>query len=102
MGNIVPASAQPILERTLDTVRMRANSNGECFGGEIMDALREAGTAILLRHSGVGVEKVRAEEVVSLALTLPLCGWSSSRFRLSGGWQSRRCRLAGILPSQRR
>jgi hypothetical protein len=46
MGNIVPASAQPILERTLDIVRIRANSNGECFGGQIMDALREAGTAL--------------------------------------------------------
>src|SRR5271169_1652892 len=46
MGNIVPASARPILERTLDIVRIRANSNGECFGGEIMDALREAGTAL--------------------------------------------------------
>jgi len=44
MGNIVPASAQPILERTLDIVRIRANSNAECFGGEIMDALREAGS----------------------------------------------------------
>ena len=39
MRNIVPASAQPILERTLDIVRIRANSNGECFGGEFMDAL---------------------------------------------------------------
>jgi len=46
MGNIVPASARPILERTLDIVRIRANSNGECFGGEIMDALREAGAAL--------------------------------------------------------
>jgi hypothetical protein len=46
MGNMVPASARPILERTLDIVRIRANSNGECFGGEIMDALREAGTAL--------------------------------------------------------
>jgi len=45
-GNTVPASAQPILERTLDIVRIRANSNGECFGGEIMDALREAGAAL--------------------------------------------------------
>jgi hypothetical protein len=46
MGNMVPASARPILERTLDLVRIRANSNGECFGGEIMDALREAGTTL--------------------------------------------------------
>jgi hypothetical protein len=46
MGNIVPSSAAHILERTLDIVRLRANSNGECFGGDIMDAMREAGTAL--------------------------------------------------------
>jgi hypothetical protein len=43
VGNIVPSSALQILQRTLDSVRLRANSNGECFGGEIMDAMREAG-----------------------------------------------------------
>jgi len=46
MGNIVPRSTPKILERALDTVRLRANSNGECFGGEIMDAMREAGVAL--------------------------------------------------------
>jgi hypothetical protein len=46
MGNIVPDSTPQILERTLDIVRLRANSNGECFGGEIMEAMREAGTAL--------------------------------------------------------
>jgi hypothetical protein len=46
MSNIVPNSTPQILERTLDTVRLRANSNGECFGGEIMDAMREAGVAL--------------------------------------------------------
>jgi hypothetical protein len=46
VGNIVPNSTPQILERTLDTVRLRANSNGECFGGEIMDAMREAGAAL--------------------------------------------------------
>jgi hypothetical protein len=46
MGNIVPSSTPQILERTLDTVRLRANSNGERFGGEIMDAMREAGVAL--------------------------------------------------------
>ena len=45
MSKMVPNSAKQILERSLDTVRMRANSNGECFGGEIADALREAGVA---------------------------------------------------------
>lgn len=45
MGNIVPNSAPQILERTLEIVRLRANANGECFGGEIMDAMREVGVA---------------------------------------------------------
>ena len=45
MRNLVPPSALQILERTLDTVRIRANGDGEVFGGEIMDAMREAGTA---------------------------------------------------------
>jgi hypothetical protein len=45
MGNLVPPSALQILEKTLDTVRIRANADGEVFGGEIMDAMREAGTA---------------------------------------------------------
>ena len=43
---MVPNSATQILQRSLDTVRIRANSNGECFGGEIADALREAGLAL--------------------------------------------------------
>ena len=43
MENIAPICAPQILERALDTVRLRANSNGECFGGEVADALREAG-----------------------------------------------------------
>jgi hypothetical protein len=46
MSNMVPNLATQILERSLDTVRIRANSNGECFGGEIADALRDAGVAL--------------------------------------------------------
>jgi hypothetical protein len=46
MGNLVPKSASQILERALDTVRIRANADGECFGGEITDAMREAGVAL--------------------------------------------------------
>jgi hypothetical protein len=46
MSNLVPNSATQILELCLDTVRIRANSNGECFGGEIADALREAGVTL--------------------------------------------------------
>jgi hypothetical protein len=45
-GNIVPSSALQILQRTLNTVRLRANSNGECFGGEIMDAMHQAGVEL--------------------------------------------------------
>lgn len=40
---MVPKSAPEILKRTLDMVRVRANANGECFGGEIADAMRDAG-----------------------------------------------------------
>src|SRR3954467_4735921 len=43
---MIPKSASEILKRTLDTIRIRANANGECFGGEIVDAMREAGTAL--------------------------------------------------------
>lgn len=46
VANIVPNSAPLILERTLDGVRLKANSNGECFGGQIMDSMREAGMAL--------------------------------------------------------
>ena len=46
MNNMVPASSSEILKCTLDTVRIRANFDGECFGGEITDALREAGVAL--------------------------------------------------------
>jgi hypothetical protein len=43
---MIPKSASEILKRTLDTVRIRANANGECFGGEIADAMREAGVTL--------------------------------------------------------
>jgi hypothetical protein len=46
VGNIVPNSTLLVLERTLDSVRLKANSDGECFGGEIMDSMREAGIAL--------------------------------------------------------
>lgn len=46
MGNLVPRSALLILEKTLDTIRIRANADGEVFGGEIMDAMREAGDSL--------------------------------------------------------
>lgn len=43
---MIPTSASEILKRTLETVRLRANANGECFGGEIAEAMRQAGIAI--------------------------------------------------------
>lgn len=43
MANLVPPSALRILEKTLDTIKIRANADGEVFGGQIMDAMREAG-----------------------------------------------------------
>jgi hypothetical protein len=46
MASIVPHSARQILEKTLDSVRIRANSDGQCFGGEIMDSMREAGQSL--------------------------------------------------------
>jgi hypothetical protein len=46
MANIVPAVARQLLEKTIDEVRIRANSEGECFGGEISDAMRDAGAAL--------------------------------------------------------
>ena len=43
---MIPKSASEILKRTLDTVRVRANANGECFSGEIGNAMRDAGVAL--------------------------------------------------------
>jgi hypothetical protein len=45
-GNMIPKSASEILKHTLDTVRVRANADGQCFGGEIVDAMRDAGVAL--------------------------------------------------------
>lgn len=50
IANIAPEEARRILERTCDRVKLRANSNGECFGGEIMDSLREAGVELGANH----------------------------------------------------
>jgi len=50
IANIAPDEARRILERTCDRVKLRGNSNGECFGGEIMDSLREAGVELGANH----------------------------------------------------
>jgi hypothetical protein len=44
--NMVPMSARQILEKTLDNLRDRANSQGEIFGGEILDCMRIAATTL--------------------------------------------------------
>jgi hypothetical protein len=46
MANLIPSSALPVLNKTLDAIRFRANANGEIFGGEIMDAMQDAGTVL--------------------------------------------------------
>ena len=72
MGNIVPKSTPQILERTLDSVRLRANSNGECFGGEIMDAMREAGLALRVdRLEILLIRTVLVETMESLGESYP-------------------------------
>jgi len=43
---VVPKSALRILEMTLDIVTIRANANGELFGGEIAEAMGEAGNQL--------------------------------------------------------
>jgi len=47
---IAPDEARRILERTCDKIKLRANSNGECMGGEIIDSLREAGVELGAQH----------------------------------------------------
>src|SRR5262249_3808372 len=47
---IDPDEARRILERTCDRVKLRVNPNGECFGGNIMDSLREAGVELGAHH----------------------------------------------------
>lgn len=50
IANIAPEEARRILERTCERVKLRANSNGECFGGDIMESLREASVELGAHH----------------------------------------------------
>lgn len=43
---VVSKSALQVLEMTLDLVKMRANADGEVFGGQIGDAMGEVGTRL--------------------------------------------------------
>jgi len=66
IASIAPDEARRILERACERVKLRANSNGECFGGEIMDALREAGVEVGARH--VEILQTRSVLVRSMEL----------------------------------
>jgi len=72
MGNIVPVAAKKILQGTLDKVRLRANSVGECFGGDIMDAMRETGSALSAdRLEGLLTRSVLVRTMESLGENYP-------------------------------
>ena len=43
---VVPKSALRILEMTLDIVTIRANADGELYGGQIADAMGEAASRL--------------------------------------------------------
>jgi HD superfamily phosphodiesterase len=53
MANTVPDVAPRVFERALERIKLRANSNGECFGGEIMESLREAGVDLGAHHAEI-------------------------------------------------
>jgi hypothetical protein len=50
IANTVPDVARRMLECACDKVKLRANSSGECFGGEIIESLREAGVEVGANH----------------------------------------------------
>ena len=50
IASIAPDETRRILERTCDRLKLRADSNGECLGGEIMDSLREIGIELGANH----------------------------------------------------
>jgi hypothetical protein len=61
------ALTRRILEETLDELPERSNANGECYGGEILDCMREpghglgAGSVELMLTRGVLVRAIEAE-----------------------------------------
>src|SRR5215467_13411070 len=69
---MIPKSASEILKNTLDTVRLKANANGECFGGEIAEAMREAGITMGVDRLDVLLtETVLARTMESLGESYP-------------------------------
>lgn len=86
MSNLVPSSALQILEKTLDTVRTRSNADGEVFGGEIRDAMWEAGAALGADHLEVLLTRtvlVRAMESLGEGYPAELLQDYENRMRLS-------------------
>jgi hypothetical protein len=83
---VVPKSALQILEMTLDVVKMRANADGEVFGGQIGDAMGEAGTHLGIdRLDVLLVRTVLVRTMVSLGESYPadLLQNHETRIRLS-------------------
>ena len=64
MANTVPDVAPRILGLASERIKLRANSNGECFGRDIMESLREAGVELGAHH----VEILRTRRVLVQAM----------------------------------
>jgi len=60
IAKIVPELSRRIIERACETIKLRANADGECVGGEIMDSLREAGVELGANH----IEILRAKNLL--------------------------------------
>jgi hypothetical protein len=71
MGNLVPSSALPVLNRTLDAIRMRANADGEVFGGEIMEVMRDAGSTLGVDRLELLIRTVLVRAMESLGENYP-------------------------------
>jgi hypothetical protein len=87
---IAPDEARRILERTCDRVKLRANSNGECFGGEIMDSLREAGIELGARHLEILQTRsllVRSMELLGEEFPAEILQDYDNRISLSTAWK---------------
>lgn len=65
----VPKSALRILEITLDTVRITANADGEIFGGQVADAMDEAGNQL-------GIDRLEVLLVRTVVRTMESLGES--------------------------
>jgi len=57
MTNVIPSSAPPVGNRALDAIRVGANADGEVFGGELMNAMRDAGSAFGVDRLGTSADQ---------------------------------------------